>query len=612
MEQKLLAIPLRLAAKRVGVLVLACTEAWRPSPDEQLDLRALGNLLALALLRAQDQDAERQLRAKVEVITRASVAITDKLAILPETHLRAAVMREFRLWPSMRDESLPAFLQSVLQTIVEHAVAATGAQFGALGVGESPTKPFEPWVFSGVTEAQVAAVGRFPRPVGTLGVVAREGRVIRVPDVHAHPAFQGFPSGHPEMTSLLGVPIRYRGTSLGNLYLGNKVGAAEFTEDDEVVVGLLASQAALTLQQAYFHAAIDAQRAQLQIILDSAPHGLLFVDGRSREVVANARAMQLLGAPATSGVGTREYLRTIHRPDGRPLPEADLPSTRALMGQTVKDEELSIVSSDGRGRSILLSAAPVIGLDQKPLGVVVTFEDISAFKELERLREDFARIVAHDLRDPVQGIIFQSNLILRRGDGESVHVPVSLIRGIEKNARRLGQMTNDLLDAARVELHSIALDRKWVDVPGAVRELIEQIRPALSGHPVEVSSSPAIKQAWVDPLRFDQILTNLLDNAAKFSAEGSPISVHISTLDEGVEVSVRDRGIGISPEEMTRLFDRFYQARRARERKTGLGLGLYISKGLVEAHNGRLWVESEMGKGSVFHVWFPPKPEDAG
>lgn len=608
-DRRLVAVPLRAGAERVGVLVIAGAQAWRPSLDQKRHLRALGSLLAMAVLRAALHDTERCLRSMIEGMKDASAAIADKLAILPEAHIRAAVLQEFRLWPSTRDEPLPEFLRTVLQTIIEHATASVGAQLGALGVGESPAHAFEPWVYTGMSKEQAATIGRSPRPVGTLGIVARESQVVRTPDVRRHPAFQGFPCGHPEITSLLAVPIRYRGANLGNLYLGNKAGAGEFSREDQDVIELFAFQAALSLQHAYFRAEIDAQRAQLQIILDSAPHGLLFVDRRSGDIVANPRAIQLLGGPGIAGAEVPHCLAQVRRPDGEALPVEQLPSSRALAGQTIRDEELVIARPDGHRLPILLSAAPVLGTDQKALGAVVTFEDISPIKELEHLREEFAAVVAHDLRDPIQGILFQVNLILRRAEGDMAHAPMSLVRGIAKNAERLGQIASDLLDTTRIELRRIALDRKWLDAPEAVRDLVERLRPAFSPHPVEVKVSGTVGPAWADPLRFDQIVTNLLDNAAKFSDGPSPITVHIRASGEGIELAVEDCGIGIPSDELARLFDRFYQARRARERKTGLGLGLYITKGLVEAHGGRFWVKTEAGKGCVFYAWFPPPSE---
>jgi signal transduction histidine kinase len=166
-------------------------------------------------------------------------------------------------------------------------------------------------------------------------------------------------------------------------------------------------------------------------------------------------------------------------------------------------------------------------------------------------------------------------------------------------------MINDLLDATRIEAARLSLNPQVVSVPDAVKVLVDRIRPTLGLHDltIHVEGEPAVVNA--DPMRLDQILTNLLDNAAKYSADGTPISIRIRPEDSGVTVTVEDRGPGIPANELPKLFDRFYQAKRAREKKSGLGLGLYITKGLVEAHGGRTHVTSQPGRGSTFRVWLP-------
>jgi signal transduction histidine kinase len=600
-----LALPLTARGEPLGCWLLALGKPSGLSPQELVTCKAMGKSVAIALMAARSREAERDLRARIQGLRTASLAIAEQLAVLPEKHLRAAVLREFRLWPSIREEIPPDFLRDVLQAIVAHARQAVGARFGALGIGDVPGQPFRPWVFTGVSEEQAAAIGRVPRPVGALGVVACQGELIRTPDVRAHQAFRGFPAHHPDIGSLLGVPVRYRGVSLGNLYLGNKIGEAAFTLDDQHVAELLASQVAVSLQQAYYRATIDGQRAQLQIILDCAPHGLIFVSSQTDQVIANPRAMELLGRNVVPEAGRDQYLSQVARPDGRRLALEELPSTRALAGEHISGLELLILQPEGRRVPILVSAAPVPGVEDSIIGAVVTFQDISSLKELDRLREEFSAIVVHDLRGPLQAILLHVDALLRRPDGDEVRVPRSIIEHIGQSVHRLWQMTQDLFDATRIELGRVSLERKSLDVSEAVRVLVERIRPLFGRHPVGVTVLGSIPCVRVDPTRLEQIVTNLLDNAAKFSQEEAPISVEMQTADGGVELSVTDRGPGISAEELPRLFDRFYQSTRARAQKTGLGLGLHIAKGLVEAHGGRIWVESEPGKGSAFHVWLP-------
>lgn len=223
---------------------------------------------------------------------------------------------------------------------------------------------------------------------------------------------------------------------------------------------------------------------------------------------------------------------------------------------------------------------------------------------LDRLREEFAAIVAHDLRNPISAIGLQLDGLVRSARNGDATVPVETLRRLRKSAGRLAEMVNDLLDATRIEASRMRISPETVSLPNAVSALLEEMRPTLAGHPVDirVEAHPLVR---VDPTRLDQIVTNLVVNAAKYGHPDTPIVVRIRT--EGAEalVSVEDQGPGIAPAELPRLFDRFYQAKRARAMKSGLGLGLYITKGLVEAHGGRIAVTSEIGKGSIFTVRLP-------
>lgn len=185
-------------------------------------------------------------------------------------------------------------------------------------------------------------------------------------------------------------------------------------------------------------------------------------------------------------------------------------------------------------------------------------------------------------------------------------LPRAALRNVQRSAERIGAMVNDLLDAARIEAARLSLRPEQVSLPDAARALVERLRPALGSRTIDlriIGSPPAVD---ADPTRLDQILTNLIENAAKHAGEDSPISIRVSPAGQGVELVVQDRGPGIPSADLPLLFDRFYQAKRAREdKKGGFGLGLYIAKGLVEAHGGRIAVESELGSGTTFTVWLP-------
>ena len=605
-----LGLPLALAEEVLGVLALTFSTPRVVTASELEPLQAIADVLALALAAARA--AGRTSSTRLVQAASGNGAISSALEVVPESQLHVAIQRGFHLWPYAREESIPEFLRGALRTILDRARAEVGAQFGALGITRSAELPFDPWVYSGMSEEVAKAVGRTPRPVGTLGRVAMNGDVLRLRDVRTHPAFQGLPPHHPEITSILAIPIRYGQLNVGNIYLANKLGAAEFTAEDERVVTALASHAGQALQIAFLRTAIEAQRAQLQSTLDCVPNGVLFIDAENRHVMANPRAMSLAGRTITPEGGVSQYMSLVRRPDGRPVSIDETPMVAALKGETTRNVEAVICTADGRRTPVLVSAAPVRSVDNEILGAVVVFEEITALKELERMRSEYSAVIAHDLRAPLHVIQLQIAALLRDAHDE-VRAPVAALRRIQRSTSQLSQMTNDLLDATRTELRRFSLECESVAPELLTAQIVDQLRPAIEHHPLEVSAEAGLSRASLDPLRFQQIITNLIENAAKQSARDTPISIHLAPAASGILLSVQDHGVGIPEDEIPMLFDRYYPARRSRERRSGLGLGLYIVKGLVDAHGGRVWVESHVGEGTTFYVWFPaelqPQPQ---
>jgi len=239
------------------------------------------------------------------------------------------------------------------------------------------------------------------------------------------------------------------------------------------------------------------------------------------------------------------------------------------------------------------------------LGAVMIIQDISALKQLQHLRQDFMAHVAHDLRTPLQSVLMQLDAIMLRAAGEAASVPISALQLIKRNSQRLDRLIRDLLDASRIDAHGIHLDRVPVSLPELASSIVSQVEGTLGTHSVLVTTTGEPPSVMADPLRVEQMLTNLLENAAKYSAENTPIGILIEPSGQGATVAVQDRGPGISPEEFPLIFDRYYQSKRARALRRGLGLGLYITKGLVEAHGGTIGVKSTPGAGCTFKIWLP-------
>ncbi len=529
---------------------------------------------------------ERRARQQVQKFIEATGAVTEAIVDLPKNGL-----------------------QDVLATIAEQAQALTGSEYAAAGIGTDPEKPFEPWASVGISVEEATAIGRTPRPIGLLGVVAKGDQALRLRDPHRHPEYRGVPPHHPEMTSFLGVPIRYDGRSVGNLYLANKLGGDEFTAGDQQIVEMLAGRVGTAIAVAHLYQAEAEERTWLQLVVDQLPDGIVLMDAKGRVTTQNQAFLALSGDSDERDPFGNPMVLDLCESSGRRLPVADLPSVRALLHGEVVSRDLLVRTRDGRLIPVSVRAAPVHSGGGKVAGMTMVVQDIAVQRELDRLREQFCGMVAHDLRNPIQTILLQTNLLRRFAEEEKVNLPVTMIERIERSAQRLHQMTHDLLDVTRIELLRLHIAPEVLSVASLTRTLVERIRATLGQHPVELQIEEDMPAVRLDPLRFEQILTNLLDNAAKYSVEGTTIRVEVAAAESGVELAIVDRGRGIPVEEIPKLFDRFYQGQRARERKTGLGLGLFITRSLVDAHGGRIEVESEVGKGSKFRIWFPAAAE---
>lgn len=367
----------------------------------------------------------------------------------------------------------------------------------------------------------------------------------------------------------------------------------------------------LALEQAA-RSATELERARLETILKSAPSGIVVVDAKTDRMTANPTAIQIFGHPMDSPASRAQYAAQLRRADGRPLSIAELPSTHALLGHTTPPEELIVNRPDGRQVPIRGSAAPIRGPHGAILGAVVTFQDLTALKESERLREEWTSMIAHDLRQPVAVISGYADLLAR---GRERYAPETRTRidHIRSSARQLSRMIRDLLDVSRIEARRLALECVAVDLPALVRNVVARTAELTRGHPVRVDVIGSIPTLVVDPDRVEQVLTNLLSNAAKYGYPDTEIRLTVTCHRGVVDLSVANQGPGISPEELSRLFTRFYRTPEARaEKVAGLGLGLYIAKGLVTAHGGRIWAESTPGQTTMFHVSLPVQSNGIG
>jgi signal transduction histidine kinase len=403
----------------------------------------------------------------------------------------------------------------------------------------------------------------------------------------------------PKARSFLGAPVRRGSETIGGLCLFDKDGGVEFTQEDEVLVALFASQAAFAIDLLQQVESLQRRGRFFEALVAQSPDAMMFFEAIDALVYAN-------NATSKWGLTPIPLVDNLYHRRGARFTLDELPGSRALRGESVEGQELEVVLPDATRLDVRASAAPVRSESGKTIGAVVTLRNVSVEVELERLRAEFAAIMVHDLRNPLNVLLLSVESLLAAAEGDRVVAPIHVLRRIHQVTRRTAVLVSELLDASRVELGRLSLMPKVVDLPSVISDLVADISPSLRNRTVEIEQRGRPGPVFIDPIRLIQILTNLIENSAKYSLEGAPIRVTLSEAESGTLISISDRGPGIDPEDLPRLFDRFFQSERAREhRQTGLGLGLYITKGLVEAGGGRITVESVAGEGSTFHVWLP-------
>jgi two-component system, OmpR family, sensor histidine kinase VicK len=225
---------------------------------------------------------------------------------------------------------------------------------------------------------------------------------------------------------------------------------------------------------------------------------------------------------------------------------------------------------------------------------------------LEHANQEFLAMVAHEIRDPMTSCIGYAELLLQRQDDMTEDERNEALMTIAKTGRRLVDLLEDVLEVARLDAGSLPYVMRPIDVRDVVTAVLDEQRLSLSAVPVQLDMpDPAIVDG--DPDRLHQVVANLLSNAVKFSGQGAPVRIATTTTGPEVELVVRDEGIGVEPADIPLLFERFVRITQPgdQERIPGTGLGLYIARSIVEAHHGRIWAESQPGRGSTFHVALP-------
>ncbi|MGE5598151.1 MAG: PAS domain S-box protein [Bacteroidota bacterium] len=350
----------------------------------------------------------------------------------------------------------------------------------------------------------------------------------------------------------------------------------------------------------------ERQAAQMGEILENLREGVTVIDAGGRVILRNRTAREgglfpLSGIAAGDGRTPR-----LCGLDGSPLPPEDFPLVRLLRGEHFTDSEY-ILETPGSARRRVLVTGRTVRDDEDHLELaIITHHDVTELRNLEQSRLEYLRLISHELRQPLTVIMAQAQLVDRVANRpERVRQG---IKAVTTTAWRMNAMIQDLVDSVRLESGQLRLKTRVVDLAAVIGDLLERIGEAVDVGRIRVNPPEEPHLVYADLDRLERILTNLLTNALKYSDPDTEVTVSFTRQRGEVITAVKDRGRGIAPEELPHLFERYYRAPAVRDIQEGLGLGLYITKGLVEAHGGRIWVETEPGRGSVFSFSLPASP----
>jgi PAS domain S-box-containing protein len=433
--------------------------------------------------------------------------------------------------------------------------------------------------------------------VGSCGTAAYRGESVIVTDIATDPLWADLADladlalAHG-LRACWSTPIRGSdGQVLGTFALYYREPRAPSDEHRRLAT-LVGRTAALIIERKR----ADETGARLAAIVESSDDAII---GKTPDGVItswNPAAERLYGYDAREMIG-RSMTRII--PPDR-LDEYHGVMRRMRRGERMAAFDTVRIHRDGHPVDVSLSLAPITDASGAVFGISAIARDISERRALERLQQAFLAMVTHELRNPITGIKGFGQLLKRRGEHNE--------RAVEAILHQVGlleRLVNDLLDASRVQVGQLQLQRGRVDLVAEVQACAEQAQQQTAAHEIRVDAPNRPLEGWWDRARLEQIFSNLLTNAIKYSPDGGEVLVAVRDLGAEAQVSVRDQGRGIAPDKLPHLFERFFRADDF-EAARSLGLGLYITRGIVASHAGRIWAESDgVGKGSTFSFTLP-------
>ena len=596
-----LGTPIFHRGERLGNIYLTEKESGREFTKEDEETIVLfASHAAMAISNARRYKEEAQARAEMEALNQRYARLTRTTRILSET----------------------LDVDAVLTEIVDGARVLTGADYGLITTLDESGK-HQHFGASGLTPEERRLLAELPRGAELLEYFYSFPDPWRVANAAAQFGNHGLP-----FRATLCVPMYFRDARVGNFYLANGEGGAEFTQEDEALMTAFAAQAAVAVVNARAFEAERRAKAYLEALVETSPVGVLVFNAKTMALLSiNQETRHIVRGLRGLGSSQNELLEALgfRYPDGQKIPPEDLPTTKAIRsGQSVRAEEMMIDLPDGQTIRTIVNATPVFSEEGEVVSVIATIQDMTPLERVERLRTEFISMVSDELRTPLAAIKGSATTMLGASSTFDQSEMRHFFQVIDEQADRMRGLIGDLLDTAQIEAGRLSVATEPVDAAYLVEEARREFLRGGATNFIETCLPPDLPSVDVEPRRMLQVLNNLFTYASIYSPYGSTIRVSASADDSYVSISVVDEGEVVPAEHMPHLFRKFYPldlndgSDSAAVRKpgsiavtAGRSLGLRVCKGIVEAHGGRIWAESGgPGLGTRFTLTIPSVKED--
>lgn len=402
------------------------------------------------------------------------------------------------------------------------------------------------------------------------------------------------------------LPLQIGEEFLGALYVFRMRGS-HFGSNDRRVLQSFADQAAIAVNNARLYQQVNQDKRRLDAILEFSADGVMIMDAGHRIGTFNRKLIELTGIAASDAIGRRfEDIFTLHNQRaGRSLADAEAIGWPLVSGANLFVEG-DLQRPDGRFVPVEINFAPLFDAQSRLSSIIANVHDLTRLRMADEMKSTFVSAVSHELKTPVALIKGYASTLSRRDAAWDEQTVRESLQVIEEESDRLAELIDNLLDVSRAQSGNFRIDRVELDIDELVRRVVTRFQAQTKTHTLTADVPNDLPLVFADEARITQVLNNLVSNAMKYSPAGSSVRVTSTVDDANVVISVSDEGPGISAEDQEKLFQRFQRLESAvRKSVPGTGLGLYLCKSIVDAHGGRIWVESNGKSGSTFRFSLP-------